>query len=93
MDNYNKIKKNFEENNCKLLTSYEEYVDIKNKFVEDKKSRGVKTTTDNIRVKYTATCGHENEVAIVNFRVRKTGIICRDCKNKNVKDTHVSFKI
>ena len=86
MDNYNKTKKNFEENNCKLLTTYEEYVDIKNKFVEDKKSKGVKTTTDNIRVKYIASSGHENDVAIVNFRLRKTGIICRECKNKNVKD-------
>lgn len=86
MDSYNKIKKNFEENNCKLLTSYEEYTNIKNKFIEDKLLKGVKTTTDNIRVKYIASCGHENDVAVVNFRVRKTGIICRDCKNKNVKD-------
>lgn len=86
MDNYSKIKNNFEENKCKLITSYEEYINLKNKFIEDKKIKGVKTKVDNIRVQYIATCGHENDVAIVNFRVRKTGIICRKCKNKNVKD-------
>jgi hypothetical protein len=93
MDKYNKIKNNFEENNCKLLTSYEEYTNIKNKFIEDKLLKEVKTSTDNIRVKYIASCGHENDVAVVNFRVRKTGIICRDCKNKNVKERMTTLQL
>jgi hypothetical protein len=86
MNKYNSIKKIFEENNCILLTTYEEYIDIKNKFLEDTIKRGVKTSIDNIRVQYIASCNHNNDVAISNFKIRKTGVICRECKNIRVAE-------
>jgi hypothetical protein len=72
MEKYNILKKKFEENKCMLITTYNEY----KTYIMDEniKNKG------NIRVKFIAQCGHENNVAITNFISRKTGVICKNCR-------------
>lgn len=77
MDTYLKIKKNFDDNGCKLLTTYEEYQEYKKNNLE--KNYG------NIRVNFVAKCTHKNNVAITNFISRKTGLICKNCRYEQYK--------
>lgn len=69
MSYYERIKASMLENNCKLLTTFDEFVEIK------------KTATYT-KVKYIASCGHEHEVGAYIFISRKTGIICPRCMSK-----------
>ena len=63
---YHDIVQCFEKENCKLLTSEEEYKNIN-------KSRG--------KYRYIASCGHEHIVFFHVFLSRKTGVICPNCVN------------
>ena len=71
---YNKVKNKLEEYECSIITTLDEY----NTILNIKKK-------DNTRIKFKAICGHISEAAICNIIYRKTGIICKDCKNKNIK--------
>jgi hypothetical protein len=72
-NSYENIIKNFEKNNCKLLTTKEEHVEI----VKISKS-------SNYKLKYIASCGHEHNVFYNVFKSRNTGIVCSSCKNKQI---------
>jgi hypothetical protein len=69
MSYYEKVKATMLQNNCTLLTTANEYIQI------------VKET-NYPKVKYIASCGHEHEVGASIFISRKTGIICPSCMSK-----------
>lgn len=73
-DTYENIVNEFNKKGCKLLVSKDEYYEIKNNY------------TSNIKLKYTASCGHNHIVFYNVFKSRNTGVICPRCKNKEIND-------
>jgi hypothetical protein len=83
MEKYIKVQKCFEENKCTLLTTFEEF--------EEARKTVSKNYFEYVRVRFIASCTHESSVVFTNFKLRKTGIICKECvKQKSVahKDTN-----
>jgi len=83
MEKYIKVQKCFEENKCTLLTTFEE-------FEEARKTVRI-NYFEYVRVRFIASCTHESSVVFTNFKLRKTGIVCKECvKQKSVekKDTN-----
>jgi hypothetical protein len=70
---YTTVVAEFEKQNCKLLTSEAEHQKI---LIETKKG--------NYRLNYVASCGHEHIVFFNVFKSRGTGIVCPQCKNKQI---------
>ena len=70
-NNYKNVVNKFNERNCKLLNTKEEYIEI---------FKSSKNTT--YKLNYIASCGHEHIVFYNVFKSRGTGIICPSCKNK-----------
>lgn len=66
MAGYDRVNARFEQNGCKLLTTFEEWKHIR--------------TMTNRKYKYIASCGHEHEVFYNVFCSRGTGIICPECQ-------------
>jgi hypothetical protein len=75
MDNYNKVKLCFSENNCTLITIFEEF--------EELRKAVLKQSYHFVRVRFIGICSHESSVVFTNFNLRKTGIICKLCTKKN----------
>jgi hypothetical protein len=76
---YKKVQDTFIANNCKLLTTEQEYVEMNYKKLP--------------KYKYIASCGHEHIVFYNVFISRKTGIICPSCttvKNSIIAKEKVS---
>jgi hypothetical protein len=69
---YENIIEEFNKQNCKLLTTKEEYIDI------------LKNTKNVYRLNYIASCGHTHIVFYNVFKSRGTGIVCPSCKNKKI---------
>jgi hypothetical protein len=63
----------FNNQNCKLLNTYEQYLEI---LSSAKKSA--------YKLNYIASCGHEHIVFYNSFKSRGSGIICPSCKNKEI---------
>ena len=73
---YETVEKEFNQRNCKLLNTKEEYIEI---------LKSSKNTT--YKLIYIASCGHEHIVFYNVFKSRGTGIICPSCKNKEIGST------
>jgi len=71
MENYEKVKLCFDENDCTLLTSFEEF--------EELRKTVLKTWYQFVRVKFIGVCSHESSVVFTNFNLRKTGKTCKAC--------------
>lgn len=69
---YENVIEEFNKQNCKLLTTKEEYIDI------------LKNTKNVYRLNYIASCGHTHIVFFNVFKSRGTGIVCPSCKNKKI---------
>jgi hypothetical protein len=69
---YENVIEEFNKQNCKLLTTKEEYIDI------------LKNTNKVYRLHYIASCGHTHIVFYNVFKSRGTGIVCPSCKNKKI---------
>ena len=69
---YENVIEEFNKQNCKLLTTKEEYIDI------------LKNTKNVYRLNYIASCGHTHIVFYNVFKSRGTGIVCPSCKNKKI---------
>jgi hypothetical protein len=83
MEKYIRVQKCFEENKCTLLTTFEE-------FEEARKTVRI-NYFEYVRVRFIASCKHESSVVFTNFKLRKTGIRCRNCviqKSVEKKDTN-----
>lgn len=66
---YESVLKKFCEKQCLVTMSKEE-------FIENYKN-------NNCKIKYNASCGHENSVSYKNFTTLNQGINCPKCVNKN----------
>jgi hypothetical protein len=66
---YEDVLKKFTEKNCLVTMTKEE-------FIENYKN-------NNCKIKYNASCGHENNVSYKNFTTLNQGINCPKCVNKN----------
>lgn len=75
MDNYLKVKSRFEENSCKLLTDFDEF--------EKLRETSHNKNYNCVRVNYIGVCGHNCNVAVTNFFVRKTGLRCKECVKRD----------
>jgi hypothetical protein len=70
---YENIEEEFKKRNCNLLTTKEEHYKILNDSVKG-----------NYKLYYTASCGHNHTVFYNVFKYRGTGIVCPNCKNKQI---------
>jgi hypothetical protein len=92
MENYEKVKLCFDENDCTLLTSFEEFEELRKKVL--------KQSYQFVRVKFTASCSHESSVVFTNFNLRKTGKTCKACvksankvlMKKNVNVNYIEYE-
>lgn len=75
MEYYNKIKACFDENGCTLITTLDEFEELR-KLVR-------KQYYQYVRIRFTGSCSHESSAVFTNFYLRKTGIICKACTIKN----------
>lgn len=75
MENYNKVKLCFDKNNCTLLTTFEEF--------EELRKSVLKQSYHFVCVRFIGICSHESSVVFTNFNLRKTGINCKACTKKN----------
>ena len=66
---YEKIVTAFKTRKCELLTTYDEWMNMKKE--------------DNKKYKYVASCGHEHIVFYNVFKSRGTGVICPSCQRSN----------
>lgn len=77
MENYNKIKNIVTENNCTLLTSFEEF--------ELTRKNVVQQSYNYVRINFIGICGHDSSAVVINYTTRKTGIRCKDCTKKSTQ--------
>lgn len=75
MDNYDKVKLCFSKNNCTLITTFEEF--------EELRKDVLKQSYHFVRVRFIGICLHESSVVFTNFNLRKTGMNCKACTKKN----------
>lgn len=73
---FEKVLNTFDSYNCKLLYSKEEF----SSFYINRRSK----------LKYIASCGHENIIEYGTFKSKNTGKICPNCIYKNISE---KFKI
>jgi len=72
MSSYTNMTNYLNEKGCKMLSTEEEaYAERRNGFY---------------KIKYIASCGHENEVFFNVFKSRGTGILCTNCKRNQMKN-------
>lgn len=69
---YSEVKHIFEQKGCVLLTSIHEYAEMK------EVSRN--------KFKFVAKCGHNNEVMLTNFICKGSGVLCKNCVQRNVSN-------
>jgi hypothetical protein len=73
---YSVILDMFLSKNCQLLTTEEEFIQLKT----EKNNRA-----NLVKVNFIASCGHNNIVDLNSFRHRETGVLCKDCLNQKIK--------
>jgi hypothetical protein len=78
MEQYQKVKQCFEKNECRLLTTFEEFEELR-KMVRIQYYQYV-------RVEFIGSCMHKSSVIFTNFYIRKTGKICKICIKQKRKD-------
>ena len=76
---YEVVCKKFTDKNCSVTMSKEE-------FDESYKN-------NNCKIKYTACCGHENNVSYKNFTTLNQGLNCPKCVNKNTGEKLKEFRV
>ena len=75
---YDDVAKTFSDKNCKLIMSREDFAtNYKN---------------NNSKIKFMASCGHENNVKYANFTSLNQGINCPKCVNKNTAGKLKEFR-
>lgn len=67
---YEDVVKKFVDKNCVVTMSQEDFIQT--------------YKNNNCKIKYNASCGHENNVSYKNFTTLNQGINCPKCVNKNV---------
>ena len=67
---YEDVVKKFLDKNCIVTMNKEEFI--------------LNYKNNNCKIKYNASCGHENNVSYKNFNTLNQGINCPKCVNKNI---------
>lgn len=63
MENYNKVKSCFDTNNCTLLTTFDEFEELRKNVLYQ--------SYQFVRVRFIGNCTHESSVVFTNFNLRK----------------------
>jgi hypothetical protein len=84
MENYQIVKTCIEENECVLLTTFEEF--------EEMRKTVLYQYYQYVRVKLIGSCSHESSVVFTNFKLRMTGKRCITCIRNEQKETHKKNK-
>jgi hypothetical protein len=75
---YEEIRKHFEENECKLLTTKEEFINNK--------------LSTNSKYSIVASCSHQIDNCWYNmFKNRGSGKICKKCINKHASQKNIKL--
>ena len=82
MSKYEALVNTFARKECKLLTTEHEYHHLT---MHTQKS-------DRIKVRFIATCGHENTVTVSNFKQKASGVLCKDCIKAVIKQKHLLYQ-
>jgi len=77
MENYKKVQACFEEKKCKLLTTFEEF--------EELRKISHQHSYQYVRVRFMGECTHESSAVFTNFNLRKTGVRCKACVNNHLQ--------
>lgn len=72
---YTDIVKAFEKQECQLLTTEEEFLNM----IEEKRRLNKPANTGWFKFKFIAQCKHNNEVFFNDFTRRQTGVLCKQC--------------
>jgi hypothetical protein len=75
MEKYKKVLTFCNENECTLLTTFEEF--------EIKRETVLQKAHSHVRIDFIGICGHASSAVVTNFLTRKTGIRCKECVRKN----------
>jgi hypothetical protein len=84
MEKYTIVKKIVEENECQLLTSFEEF--------ESKRENVLNKSYLHVRIDFIGICGHESSAVFTNFKSRGTGKRCKECVKKSTIDSLKDLK-
>lgn len=76
---YEFVCKKFSDKNCFVTMTKEEFDEI--------------YKNNNCKIKYTACCGHENNVSYKNFTTLNQGLNCPKCVNKNTGEKLKEFRV
>jgi hypothetical protein len=79
MKQYNYVKKIIEDNECALITTFEDF-ELRRESVLDKSYLYV-------RVDFIGICGHNSSAVFTNFKSRGTGKRCKECVKKETNNT------
>jgi hypothetical protein len=71
---YNNLVKIYKNKGCKLLLTEEEYNKIR--------------YISKYKLTFISSCGHENTGYTYNLKLTNTGVLCKDCCNKEVSKKH-----
>jgi hypothetical protein len=78
MNNYNKVKECVESKKCTLLTTFEDF--------EIKRENVLKKSALFVRIEFIGICGHISSAVFTNFKLRGTGMRCKECVKKDTKE-------
>lgn len=74
--NHEKLCQEFQDFKCLLLTT-------KNELHEQMRQRSI--PLQHTRVRILAACGHEHECVVTNYLRRRTAVMCKECRLKNIQ--------
>lgn len=72
---YTDILQTFEDSNCKLLTTQDEFIQLLKE-----------TKPCNVKLNIISSCGHNHSVIFKNFKHKNAGFLCKDCTSKKVSN-------
>ena len=78
MDKYLKVKKVIEDDNCSLLTTFEDF--------ENKINNVSSKSYQHIRIEFVGLCRHNSSAIFTNFYLKKTGLYCKKCVEENTTE-------
>lgn len=82
LERYNIVKNIVEENDCFLLTSFEEF--------EERRQTVLNKSYNFVRIDIIASCYHQSNVVFTNLKLRKTGTRCKDCVKDYTRKINLS---
>ena len=85
MERYSLVKKTVEENECTLLTTFDDF--------ESRRETVLNKSYLYVRVDFVGICGHNSSAVFTNFKSRGTGKRCKECVKKNTSKIHTNKSV